>query len=411
MHSPFCLVTTEETDTPVVKKQVESTLVLNQRHLRTHSPLLGANCDDDSEAESFRDGRSEEVDRDTRDKAINWCRDFLSGSWKTIEDADFQISIVSGGLSNLLYLCSLPDHVQCVEDEPRQVLLRVYGAILQGVDSLVLESVMFAILAERALGPKLYGIFPQGRLEQYLPNTRMRTSQLSDPAISAEIATKLARFHNMVMPFNKKPKWLFGTIDKYMEQVMNISFVREAHVKKYNKLMKLDLPAELRSLRALLAATPSPVVFCHNDVQEGNILMLEDGKHSSVEKLMLIDFEYSSYNYRGFDFGNHFCEWMYDYTYNEWPFYKATPENYPTREQQLLFIRSYLAEQTSYSRSTDHWIFCLFVFFNCRYALASHFLWGVWSIIQAKISKIEFGYMDYAQCRFDAYFKQKKLFS
>uniref|UniRef100_A0AAX7U6A3 ethanolamine kinase n=1 Tax=Astatotilapia calliptera TaxID=8154 RepID=A0AAX7U6A3_ASTCA len=319
------------------------------------------------------------------------------------------VFVCSGGLSNLLYLCSLPDHVQCVEDEPRQVLLRVYGAILQGVDSLVLESVMFAILAERALGPKLYGIFPQGRLEQYLPNTRMRTSQLSDPAISAEIATKLARFHNMVMPFNKKPKWLFGTIDKYMEQVMNISFVREAHVKKYNKLMKLDLPAELRSLRALLAATPSPVVFCHNDVQEGNILMLEDGKHSSVEKLMLIDFEYSSYNYRGFDFGNHFCEWMYDYTYNEWPFYKATPENYPTREQQLLFIRSYLAEH--YSRSTDHWIFCLFVFFNCRYALASHFLWGVWSIIQAKISKIEFGYMDYAQCRFDAYFKQKKLFS
>lgn len=37
----------------------------------------------------------------------------------------------SGGLSNLLYLCSLPDHVHCVGEEPRQVLLRVYGAILQ----------------------------------------------------------------------------------------------------------------------------------------------------------------------------------------------------------------------------------------------------------------------------------------
>ncbi|XP_031593105.1 choline/ethanolamine kinase isoform X2 [Oreochromis aureus] len=395
-------VTAEETVPPDVKKQVESPLVLNQRHLRTHSPLLGAKCDDDSEAESFRDGRSEEVDRDTREKAINWCRDFLSGSWKTIEDADFQISIVS-----------LPDYVQCVEDEPRQVLLRVYGAILQGVDSLVLESVMFAILAERALGPKLYGVFPLGRLEQYLPNTRMHTNQLSDPAISAEIATKLARFHNMVMPFNKKPKWLFGTIDKYMEQVMNISFVRDAHVKKYKKLMKLDLPAELRSLRALLAATPSPVVFCHNDVQEGNILMLEDGKHSSAERLMLIDFEYSSYNYRGFDFGNHFCEWMYDYTYNEWPFYKATPENYPTREQQLLFIRSYLAEQhkdTNVAVDQTQIEEDLIIEAN-RYALASHFLWGLWSIIQAKISKIEFGYMDYAQCRFDAYFKQKKLFS
>lgn len=42
-------------------------------------------------------------------------------------------------------------------------------AFLQGVDSLVLESVMFAILAERSLGPQLYGVFPEGRLEQYLP--------------------------------------------------------------------------------------------------------------------------------------------------------------------------------------------------------------------------------------------------
>ncbi|XP_008289241.1 choline/ethanolamine kinase [Stegastes partitus] len=407
-------VTTEDTGPPAEKKRVGSTLVVDERNLRTPSPLFGASGDDDSEAESFRDGRCEEVDRDTRGRAFTWCRDFLSGSWKTIEEGDFQISIVSGGLSNLLYLCSLPEHVHCVGEEPRQVLLRIYGAILQGVDSLVLESVMFAILAERTLGPKLYGIFPEGRLEQYLPNTRMRTDQLSNPAISAEIATKLARFHEMVMPFNKEPKWLFGTIDRYMDQVMKISFTREAHVKKYKKLMRFDLPAELKSLRALLASTPSPVVFCHNDVQEGNILMLEDKDHASTENLMLIDFEYSSYNYRGFDFGNHFCEWMYDYTYNEWPFYKATPENYPTREQQLLFIRSYLAEKrrhcaddvTDQTRMEEE----LILEAN-RYALASDFLWGLWSIIQAKISKIEFGYMDYAQSRFDSYFKQKKLFS
>lgn len=42
----------------------------------------------------------------------------------------------------------------------------------------------------------------------------MLTDQLSDPSISAEIATKVARFHEMVMPFNKEPKWLFGTIDR-----------------------------------------------------------------------------------------------------------------------------------------------------------------------------------------------------
>uniref|UniRef100_A0AAY5K6D6 ethanolamine kinase n=1 Tax=Esox lucius TaxID=8010 RepID=A0AAY5K6D6_ESOLU len=387
-------LTTENTGPTMANKKAGfgDTVVINESKLRAPSPR-GTNGDHDSEEESYRDGRSEEVDRDTKSRAFAWCRDFLSGSWKSIPEADFRISIVSGGLSNLLYMCSLPDHAQTIEDEPRRVLLRVYGAILQGVDSLVLESVMFAILAERALGPRLYGIFPEGRLEQYMPSKRLRTEQLFVPELSAEIASKLARFHGMVMPFNKEPKWLFGTIDRYMNQVMNLKFTREAHIKKFNKLIKYNLPAELESLRVLLAATPSPVVFCHNDVQEGNILMLENRDHST-DKLMLIDFEYSSYNYRGFDFGNHFCEWCYDYTYNQWPFYKYTPDNYPSREQQVI---STLATPTGKHPP--------------MFALASHFLWGLWSIIQARISKIEFGYMDYAQSRFDAYFKQKKLYS
>ncbi|KAJ8381461.1 hypothetical protein SKAU_G00022390 [Synaphobranchus kaupii] len=415
MQRSIPILKTENTASDAPKDKGDE-LIINDNYLRAPSPK-GGNNDDDSEAESYRDGRTEEVDRDTKVRAYAWCRDFLSGTWKTIPESDFQISIVSGGLSNLLYLCTLPDHVQNVGDEPRQVLLRVYGAILQGIDSLVLESVMFAILAERLLGPRLYGVFPEGRLEQYLPNNRMLTEQLRDPEVSAEIAVKVARFHGMVMPFNKEPKWLFGTIDKYMDQILKLKFVRDAHVKKFNKLMKYNLQAELESLRTLLAETPSPVVFCHNDVQEGNILVLDEAARdpSSTEKLMLIDFEYSSYNYRGFDFGNHFCEWVYDYTYDQWPFYKANMENYPSREQQLHFFRNYLAESGGYSESTMHEdqarIEEEMITEANRYALASHFLWGLWSIIQARLSKIEFGYMDYAQCRFDAYFKQKKIFT
>lgn len=81
--------------------------------------------------------------------------------------------------------------------------------------------------------------------------------------------------------------------------------------------------------RSLLESTHSPVVFCHNDCQEGktwrrevalhtihffssvvavltcvclllsgNILLLKGRQSSDKQKLMLIDFEYSSYNYR-----------------------------------------------------------------------------------------------------------------
>ncbi|XP_058841888.1 choline/ethanolamine kinase-like [Acipenser ruthenus] len=388
-------------------------------HLKASSPRAGnadGSCvEDDSEGESHKDGRTEEVDRDTKVRAYAWCKEFLSGSWKLISEDDFQIGIISGGLSNLLYLCSLPDHVLGVGEEPRKVLLRVYGAILQGVDSLVLESVMFAILAERALGPQLYGIFPEGRLEQYIPSNRLLTEQLRVPDLSGEIAVKMCRFHGMVMPFNKEPKWLFGTIERYMKQILTLKFTKEAHLKKFNKLMRYNLPAEMESLRALLESTASPVVFCHNDVQEGNILMLADRDPSSKEKLMLIDFEYSSYNYRGFDIGNHFCEWIYDYTYDQWPFFKATLENYPSREQQLHFLRHYLSEFSGIKEDVERddraKIEEEMIIETNRFALASHFLWGLWSIIQAKLSTIEFGYMDYAHSRFDAYFKQKKLFA
>lgn len=71
---------------------------------------------------------------------------------------------------------------------------------------------LFALVVYVTTAETLGGVVtPVSRVFQ---NTRMRTDQLSKPAISAEIATKMAHFHAMRMPFNKEPKWLFGTIDK-----------------------------------------------------------------------------------------------------------------------------------------------------------------------------------------------------
>lgn len=48
----------------------------------------------------------------------------------------------------------------------------------------------------------------------YRQSRKLETCELSDPSISAEVAEKMAKFHRMRMPFNKEPKWLFGTMDK-----------------------------------------------------------------------------------------------------------------------------------------------------------------------------------------------------
>lgn len=62
------------------------------------------------------------------------------------------------------------------------------------------------------------GRLPQGgqaaRMASVSPQSRrLRTEDLRDPDISREIAVKMSRFHGMVMPFNKEPKWLFGTME------------------------------------------------------------------------------------------------------------------------------------------------------------------------------------------------------
>lgn len=48
------------------------------------------------------------------------------------------------------------------DNEPSQVLIRIYGQVHgeRALEHLITESVIFTLLSERKLGPKLHGIFP-----------------------------------------------------------------------------------------------------------------------------------------------------------------------------------------------------------------------------------------------------------
>lgn len=134
-----------------------------------------------------------------RDIAARICRDYLSGAWKTISADDIQLKRISGGLSNFLYYVSLPDGKTVENDnvlsgspprttfnnysrrprkdsfqnllEPKEVLLRIYGQVHgeSALETMLTESVVFTLLSERKLGPKLHGVFPGGRIEEFIP--------------------------------------------------------------------------------------------------------------------------------------------------------------------------------------------------------------------------------------------------
>lgn len=47
--------------------------------------------------------------------------------------------------------------------------MRVYGEIAQRSDYMLRNSVIFALFSEKKKGPKLYGMYPEGRIEEFIP--------------------------------------------------------------------------------------------------------------------------------------------------------------------------------------------------------------------------------------------------
>lgn len=56
----------------------------------------------------------------------------------------------------------------------------------------------------------------------------------------------------------------------------------------------------------------------------------------NASTMQFIDFEYGSYNYRGFDFGNHWCEYAG---------FEGDYSRYPDTQQQAAFLKAYLQQQ------------------------------------------------------------------
>lgn len=362
------------------------------------------------------------------------CREYLGGQWKGIDFDDLFVERISGGLSNYLYKCEINrERFQMSDSEPSKILLRLYGENHNSNSLISLKDVMVsAMLSDFKLGPKLYGFFPLGRLEQFVEAPCLDQNDMYIPKVSASIAVALAKFHTLEMPFSKEPRWLFETTVKYLKQVSNIKFTNQKDIKKFNLLKSFNLENEFDQLRNFLERLDSQVVFCHNDINIGNILKLP-------HKLMIIDYEYGSYNYRGFDFGNHFCEWMFNNNYKEYPFFQYDYSLYPSREQQIHFAKAYMKglkeEKEKLRRKAQHNLSVrienLEIDKNNNknehdseeniedleqllkeanyFALSSHLFWIFWAMCQASTCKIKFEYLDYALARCDAYFKQKKI--
>ena len=110
-----------------------------------------------------------------------------------------------------------------------------------------------------------------------------------------------------------------------------------------------ELGAELEFIRSKVPKILKNIVFCHNDLIGGNVLLFDENPEPSEmgpnfkPKLMLIDFEFASYNPRGFDLADHLSEYIFDYDAKSPPFSKI--QKLPSKEHMMEFMNAYVKAQ------------------------------------------------------------------
>ncbi len=268
-----------------------------------------------------------------------------------------EITPITTGLTNQNY------RAEC---RGNSVFVRVFGPAdfhLNRENELMWRS----LAAEDGLCPRIIGGFENGWIEEFVVGRTWTVADLRENVgLLAELVSKLHAFCPPGPP---------------------VLYDRLAAWHRLAASHPLCPPlAEIEGLTAYLQSVNSPVVFCHNDLQEGNLMETETG-------LLAVDFEFSGLNPRGFDLANLFCEMAIDNQVAEYPGFTADFSKYPSRAFRDLFYRVY--GDPDLEREVD------------AFELASHLQWALWGIVQANASNLKFGFIEYAEQRLAEYYKKK----
>ncbi|WJX67586.1 ethanolamine kinase [Trifolium repens] len=317
---------------------------------------------------------------------INLCKDMFK-AWSKFDDSCFKVDQISGGITNMLLKVS----VKKGDSIHEIITIRLYGPNTEYIIDRHRELQAIKYITAAGFGAKWLGIFGNGIVQSFINAHTLTPSDMRDPKLVAKIAKQLRRFHHVEIPGSKEPQ-LWNDIWKFYEKASVLKFDDGKKQKTYETVSFKELHEEIHDLQMLCDRLKSPVLFSHNDLLSGNIMI-----NHEEDKLYLIDYEYASYNYRGFDIGNHFAEYAG---------FECDYSLYPNMNEQYHFFRHYLQPDRPHEvPETD--LKTLYVEAN-TYALASHLFWSLWGLIQAKMSPIDFDYLDYFFLRYKEYKRQKE---
>lgn len=285
---------------------------------------------------------------------------------------NLDVNRILGALTNSIYKIEYKDPQALVQ--PPLLLLRVYG---KNVDDLIdrdQELKILIKLSTRRIGPKLLGIFSNGRFEQFLEGfVTMTKNEIRDPVISQILGRRMKDLHYQVK-LDDDEKGLEFPVAWLRILTWLLLFERDFLPSFSVESIETTLLMPWGTFKELvftyrdwlfskydIANIGDNYRFCHNDTQYGNLLLRNNFDPKLViqadstsagssgittsnkgdNNLAVIDFEYSGPNFPAYDIADHFCEWMSDYHDLDKP-YHIHNNKYPTNQEQLNLLRSYV---------------------------------------------------------------------
>ena len=194
-------------------------------------------------------------------------------------------------------------------------------------------------------------------IKEYIESHTLDPNDLESPSIRQEIARQIARIQSIELPFGKKPFDLFGLILTKHERFAKIksqwlkhpTVLNEGTKFDSNGLANFDFPSEIEWYRKIQPKIKAPIVLSLRDMHHMNVLVRDHPNENGL-RVTLIDYEYASMYYRGYDLGAHFVCWMTDMGAINSGF--LSNMDFPTDDIQREYAIAYL-DETSKLRPLD----------------------------------------------------------
>ncbi|KAG0553684.1 hypothetical protein M758_12G030800 [Ceratodon purpureus] len=226
------------------------------------------------------------------------CKALLR-KWAEVDDSKISVSKVTGGISNMMLKAEVDSEN---EKDLQPVTVRVFGPDSDAVIDRDRELQAITYISSAGFGAKLLGVFGNGMVQSFLVGETLDHLEMAKPEMAKLIAMEVRRLHELEVPGSKEPQ-LWHDLYKFIDRASGVSFEDSKKQKAYETISFDNIRAGVDEIKAISDRLKSPIVFAHNDLLCGNFMYNED-----EGKMQIIDYEHSTYGYRGHDIANYFNE-------------------------------------------------------------------------------------------------------